>query len=190
MSQRGATIRSLRQASRMIKEMENHGYEWGEDYRLHTRLYLKELLEGRMRQGIDNYLENLSRRVGVDRRNGPYRRHLLTELGDIELEAPRTRHDSALRVVKAYARRAPCLNRLILACFVFGVSTRKVAEVLLPILGEPVSPSTVSRVANNWIGRSRPSIGGTYPMSTVCWSSMAWSWREKRGREPFEDPSW
>ena len=35
---------------------------------------------------------------------------------------------------------------MILSCFVFGVSTRKVAEVLLPILGERVSASTVSRV--------------------------------------------
>jgi transposase-like protein len=39
------------------------------------------------------------------------------------------------------------VDRAILACFVLGVSTRKMAEALLPILGEPVSPSTVSRVA-------------------------------------------
>ena len=39
------------------------------------------------------------------------------------------------------------IDRMILACFVLGVSTRKVAEVLLPILGAPVSPATVSRIA-------------------------------------------
>ena len=43
----------------------------------------------------------------ADRRNGCYRRHLLTELGDIELAVPRTRPFSALKVVRAYARRAP-----------------------------------------------------------------------------------
>ena len=36
---------------------------------------------------------------------------------------------------------------MILACFVVGLSTRKVGEALLPILGRPVSPATVSPVA-------------------------------------------
>jgi transposase-like protein len=39
------------------------------------------------------------------------------------------------------------VDRLILACFVLGLSTRKVGEALLPLLGERVSPATVSRVA-------------------------------------------
>ena len=83
----------------------------------------------------------------ADRRNGCYRRHLLTELGAIELAVPRTRTFSALRVVRAYARRARDVGRMILAWFVLGLSTRKVAAALLPVLGRPVSPATVSRVA-------------------------------------------
>lgn len=39
------------------------------------------------------------------------------------------------------------MDRLILACFLLGLSTRKVGEALLAILGEKVSPSTVSRIA-------------------------------------------
>jgi transposase-like protein len=39
------------------------------------------------------------------------------------------------------------IDRLILACFVLGLSTRKVARALLPILGQPVSTGTVSQVA-------------------------------------------
>ena len=39
------------------------------------------------------------------------------------------------------------LERVILAGFVLGLSTRKVGEALLPLLGERVSPTTVSRVA-------------------------------------------
>jgi transposase-like protein len=104
------------------------------------------ILEGQMRENIDSYLEELSSGDGIDRRNGSYSRHLLTELGDIELQVPRTRHYSALTVVRAYARRAPHIDRMILACFVLGISTRKVAEALLPVLGERVSASTVSRV--------------------------------------------
>jgi putative transposase len=36
---------------------------------------------------------------------------------------------------------------MILSCFVLGLSVRKVSEALLPILGRPISPSTVSTVA-------------------------------------------
>jgi transposase-like protein len=36
---------------------------------------------------------------------------------------------------------------MILSCFVLGLSTRKVSHALLPVLGETVSPTTVSRVS-------------------------------------------
>jgi transposase-like protein len=147
MPQQVATITNVAQAHEVIKEMNLHGFEWGADYRSHGRAALKVILEGQMRQNIDSYLEELCGRDGVDRRNGSYSRHLLTELGDIELEVPRTRHYSALRVVRAYARRAQHIDRMILACFVLGISTRKVAEALLPVLGERISATTVSRVA-------------------------------------------
>ena len=43
----------------------------------------------------------------ADRRNGCYQRHLLTELGDIELNVPRTRRYSPVEVIRVYARRTP-----------------------------------------------------------------------------------
>jgi transposase-like protein len=141
------TIQSLPEAYRVIKQMQVEGYDWGEDYRQSGREVLAELLEDRMDEAIDRHLDRAARRGEADRRNGSYRRHLLTELGDIELSVPRTRHFSALTVVRAYAQRAPHIDRLILCCFVFGLSTRKVAKSLLPALGRPVSPQTVSRVA-------------------------------------------
>ena len=52
-------------------------------------------------------------------------------------------------VVRAYARRSPEIDRTILAGFVLGLSTRKLGEVLLCLLGRPVSPTTVSRVAQS-----------------------------------------
>jgi transposase-like protein len=88
----------------------------------------------------------------ADRRNGSYDRHLLTELGDIALAVPRTRTFSAHAVLRAYARRVEQVDRMILACFVLGLSTRKVGEALLPVLGRPVSPSTVSEVAKRLDG--------------------------------------
>ena len=70
----------------------------------------------------------------------------MSELGDIELRVPRTRRFCPTEVLKGYARRAPEIDRVILAGFVLGLSSRKVGEVLLPLLGRPVSASTVSRV--------------------------------------------
>ena len=142
-----ATIKSLPAAFRMMKAMQADDVEWGEDYRGAARQALAELLEGRMAETIDRYLERLAERDQADRRNGCYRRGLLTELGAIELAVPRTRRFSALRVVHAYARRVRDVDRMILACFVLGLSTRKVARALLPILGQPVSPGTVSQIA-------------------------------------------
>lgn len=141
------TIRSLPRAFAMIKAMQDQGYEWGEDYRQSGREALVEILEEQMDDAIDRQLAAADIGGAADRRNGCYHRHLLTELGDIELSVPRTRRFSALGVVRAYARRAPHLDRMILSCFVFGLSTRKVATALLPVLGRPVSPQTVSRVA-------------------------------------------
>ena len=142
-----ATINSLPAAFRMMKAMQAEDVEWGEDYRQATRQALAELLEGRMDQLIDDHLERVAELGHADRRNGCYHRWLLTELGAIERAVPRTRTCSALRVVRAYARRARDVDRMILACFVLGLSTRKVATALLPILGRPVSPATVSAVA-------------------------------------------
>jgi len=131
----------------MMKAMQAEDVEWGEDYRAAARCTLAELLEGRMDQLIDEHLERMAALGQADRRNGCYTRWLLTELGDIELAVPRTRTFSALKVVRAYARRAKDVDRMILACFLLGLSTRKVAIALLPILGRPVSPATVSAVA-------------------------------------------
>ncbi len=50
-------------------------------------------------------------------------------------------------MVRACARRAAHIDRMILACFMLGLSTRKVAIALLPILGRRISAATVSQVA-------------------------------------------
>jgi putative transposase len=142
-----ATIESLPAAFAMMKAMQAQGLEWGEDYRSAAQQALTELLEGRMGQLIDEHLERMAELGQADRRNGCYRRWLLTELGAIELAVPRTRTFSALKVVRAYARRAKDVDRMILACFLLGLSTRKVAIALLPVLGRRVSPATVSAVA-------------------------------------------
>lgn len=147
MSQRAATITSLPMAFEVVKVMQADGLDWGEGYRPLARQALEEVIEDQMAAAVDRYLDQLAADDAADRRNGYYRRHLLTELGDIELQVPRTRRYSPTEVIRAYARRTREIDRVILAGFVLGLSTRKVGETLLALLGRKVSPTTVSQVA-------------------------------------------
>lgn len=147
MPQQAATIESLPMAFELVKSMQAGGLDWGEGYRPLGRRALALIIEGRMDERVDDWLDGLGSGDEPDRRNGHYRRHLLTELGDIELAVPRTRRFSPTEVLRAYARRSAEIDRAILAGFVLGLSTRKVGEVLLALLGRPVSATTVSAVA-------------------------------------------
>jgi transposase-like protein len=141
------TIRSLPFAFEVVKGMQAEGLEWGESYRPLGRDALAGILQDQMSGSIDGHLDRMAARGEADRRNGSYPRHLLTELGDIELSVPRTRRYAPIEVVRAYARRPEQVDHMILSCFVLGLSVRKVSEALLPILGRPISPATVSSVA-------------------------------------------
>jgi transposase-like protein len=133
-----ATARSVRQAGRLIKRLMNFHPEGWAALEERGRQGLREAIEEAMKDHRSQYLEQQLSRGEYDRCNGFFRRHLLTSLGDIELSVPRTRSWSAVGLVQAYARRAGNVDRAILACFVLGLSTRKVAEALLPIFGERV----------------------------------------------------
>lgn len=124
----------------MLKQMRAQEIEWGEDYRRAGAEALKGVLERGMAARVDRHLEEMAERGCTDRRNGSYGRWLMTELGEIELRVPRTRRFSALGVVWAYAQRSAPIDRMILACFVLGLSTRKAAVALQPVLGPRISP--------------------------------------------------
>jgi putative transposase len=147
MSQRAATVTSLPMAFEIVKAMQAQGLDWGEGYRPLGRQALQEIIEEQMAAAVDRHLDQLTADDAADRRNGYYRRHVLTELGDIELNVPRTRRYSPVEILRAYARRTREIDRVILAGFVLGLSTRKVGEALLALLGRSVSAATVSQVA-------------------------------------------
>jgi putative transposase len=129
-------------------------FDWEGDYRPAARMALKEVLEGHMSNWLDARLSEMISRDGEhsDRRNGGYNRHLLTEMGDIELRVPRTRLSSAAHLLKRMRSRPSNIDRMILQCFTLGLSTRKVGEALLPVLGERVSAATVSNVVRQLDG--------------------------------------
>src|SRR5262245_3334779 len=144
---RSVTIGSLPKAFELVKSMQAQGLEWGEGYRALGRDAIAVILRGQMNQAIDEHLDRMAALDVADRRNGSYSRHLLGELGAIELAMPRTRRFAPVAVLRAYARRPAQVDRMILSCFVLGLSVRKVSEALLPILGRLISPATVSKVA-------------------------------------------
>jgi putative transposase len=141
---------TARNVNRALKEV--NAFEWEGDYRFETRNKLKELLEDRMVSEVEQQLgrQRYERREWGDKedyRNGARPRHFLTELGDLIVRIPRTRKGFISKVLEAYQRRSRSVDQLIMACFVLGMSTRKVSTALLSLLGERVSASTVSEVA-------------------------------------------
>ena len=140
-----AAITNIHQAFKEIKHMAID--TWQDECRLAARRAMKEVIETRMHNSIDTHLEQMRVAGLADRRNGSFSSHLLTEVGDLELQIPRTRTFSAHVLFKRFARRSASIERTILMAFLLGLSTRKVVPALLPILGEPVSPSTVSHIA-------------------------------------------
>lgn len=139
-------VHNVTQAMRMLKSLPVQSPELAPIREL-SRGAIRQALEAVMDARIERYLGNLRSGPGTDRRNGHYRRWLLTGMGELELQVPRTRTRSAVEVLQAYARRERSVDRLILAAFVLGLSTRKVGQALLQLLGERVSATTVSRVA-------------------------------------------
>lgn len=82
----------------------------------------------------------------IDYRNGYYTRNMDTAFGPIEhIKVPRSR--SGLfepSMFNRYQRRQESVNQSIINCFLLGVSTRNVKDVLKPLIGIDISASTVS----------------------------------------------
>lgn len=123
---------------------------WG-DVKQETLKLVKALMEVSMHEELVVYTQaQWHERTGQRRalRNGFYPRALSTELGAIPaLRVPRSR-DGRFRptVLPRYQRRQEAVNGLLREVFLAGVSTRRVGEVIQPLLGVRWSASTVSTV--------------------------------------------
>src|SRR3989338_149462 len=87
----------------------------------------------------------------VDYRNGHYTRNFDTAFGPVEkIKIPRSRAGLfEPTMFNKYQRRQDCVNQSIVNCFLLGVSTRNVKDVLKPLLGVNISASTVSNAAKS-----------------------------------------
>ncbi|HVN25319.1 MAG TPA: IS256 family transposase [Syntrophorhabdales bacterium] len=154
--ERQIVIKNLPEALQVVKEMNLASQEeWTGEYRDAARNTIATVLKQQMDRQVAGHLSWAYQKGIPDRKNGSYVRHVLTELGNVILAIPRTRHFSPRGIIAAYARRVREIDHLILACFLLGLSTRKVGVSLLSLLGEKVSPQTVSRVATTLDGAVR-----------------------------------
>jgi putative transposase len=145
---------TTRNVSRALREI--NAFEWEGDFKPMARQALKEMVEKRLEEEMTEYVGLAHYERGADRadyRNGYYVRHLLTEMGDIEVLVPRSRKGGfPSKLIGRYARRCRSVDQVLLACFCLGLSTRKAAAVLAPVLEERVSATTISRLSSQLDG--------------------------------------
>ena len=135
------------------KEVKEEGDWWG-GVRGEVLAVVKRLFEATMEEEIIEQLrvtkyERGSRRRGY--RNGYRYRNLLTEFGLLDtVKVPRDREGMYQPgVIERYQRRQGRVNGLVREMFLCGVSTRKVQEVLRPVLESPLSAQAVSRITRS-----------------------------------------
>ena len=90
--------------------------------------------------------ERQAQRVGS--RNGTYLRRLITSMGAIDLQVPRSREfgSAGSSVFERYKRRTPEVDEAIVNAYVHGASTRDVGPITEALMGEHVGRNAVSRV--------------------------------------------
>lgn len=119
------------------------------DLTLEAKAHLKGLIEGSLEEDLAvavgaGHYERSDGRRGY--RNGSYTRDLVTTLGLIEgLRVPRLRDGGVrFRAVERYRRFCGAVDSVVLECFVSGVSTRRMRQVVKRVYGRGVSAQTVS----------------------------------------------
>jgi putative transposase len=130
------------------------GDEWWGEVKGDVLALVKRLLEETMEEEILEQLrvaryERGSMRRGY--RNGYRYRGLLTDFGLLDVvRVPRDRAGMYQpSVIERYQRRQSRVNGMVREMFLAGVSTRKVQEVLAPILESPLSAQAVSRISRS-----------------------------------------
>lgn len=109
----------------------------------------KEFFEITLEEEMIQYMQtekNQRNTQRLDYRNGHYTRNMDTAFGPIEnINIPRSRTGLFQpSMFNKYQRRQDTVNQSIINCFLLGVSTRNVKDVLKPLLGISISASTVS----------------------------------------------
>jgi len=125
---------------------------WG-DLKRETVRGLKRLLESSLEVEVQDLIGSRRWEHNQGRwtyRNGSYRRGLLTGLGYIErLRVPRVRDGKIKwKTIPWYKQRSRDVDEMVIEMFLAGVSTRRVEEVLRPVMGSgAISAGSVSQIS-------------------------------------------
>ncbi len=127
--------------------------DFWDDLKPETVRAVKRLLESLLEVEVQDLIgsarwEHNFHRCGY--RNGYYCRGLTTSIGYIsKLRVPRIREGRVrFRTIPWYKQRTKDVDKSILEMFLAGVSTRRVKEVLKPLIGEDmISAGTVSEIS-------------------------------------------
>jgi len=85
----------------------------------------------------------------VSQRNGYYEREWTTRIGTLDLMVPRTRDGKfSPSIFERYQRNEKALLTSMLEMYVFGVSTRKVSQIVQELCGKSISKSFESNLTN------------------------------------------
>jgi transposase-like protein len=126
--------------------------DWWGDIKQQTLRGLKRLLESTMEIEVQDLVGAARDQRCVRRRtyrNGYYTRNLMTSVGYLtRLMVPRVRSGRVdFKTLVRYGQRSPDVDRAILEMFLSGTSTRRVKEVVEPLLGpQAISATAVSRL--------------------------------------------
>jgi transposase-like protein len=134
-------------------EVKDEDEIWG-DLKFEAQMALKMLIERTL-------LEKQQMAIGAgwnqrnsertDHRNGYYARDLESTLGLIkEIVVPRNRNTKIEhKIFEAYKRKRKEVESLVREAFLSGISTRRISEVLSPVIGSPISAQSVSNIAKS-----------------------------------------
>lgn len=123
----------------------------------HFRLMLQTLVQQAVEAQFAQFLgaapyERSEARQGL--RNGSRTRWLVTRMGKIEIRIPRDRAGAfSPTLFVRYQRHEQALLSTLAECYLQGVSTRKVRQIVEQLCGETVSASTVSRATKQLDGQ-------------------------------------
>lgn len=139
-------VRLLRQAQ-ILKEWWPEVKEnfWDTNIKAKLKEMLKALMQQTLIEDMELQRQQMSNSVY---RNGYYPRSLVTEFGTIDkLRIPRLREGVFNnRVFDRYQRHRAEVDSLLQSIFLAGISTRRVGEILQPLLQTKVSATKVSNV--------------------------------------------
>jgi len=136
------------------------GNFWQDDAKPEVLRLVKELMESTLKEDLMLHIDRHPyQRMGdtATYRNGYYNRSLVTQFGTVSgIKVPRLREGIfSTKVFRRYKRYQDIIEDLVEGVFLAGVSTRRVGEAVVKLLGTPVSHGTVSRIIKRLDARVR-----------------------------------